>query len=317
MSRFQVLVSCPLIQDTISDYDDVFESYGIEYDVPDVDQQLSESELLECIEKYDGVIAGDDHFTEAVFDTAERLSVISKWGIGVDNIDFKAAAEADVAVTNTPGAFDDEVADIVLGYTIMLTRDLHLVDREIRDGNWFSPRGVSLPGKTFGVVGLGSIGSAVIRRAHAHGMDVIGNDVHSPSDDLVSDTGIERVTKEELFERADVVSLNCALNSETRQMVGNQELNAIGQDGYLVNTARGELVDESALVEALQNNDIAGAALDVFESEPLSEESPLTDLDNVILGSHNAQNTHEAVVEVNDRAVANLVEELTGERPDL
>jgi D-3-phosphoglycerate dehydrogenase len=312
-----VLVSCPLIQDAISDYDDVFEAYGIEYDAPDVDQQLSESQLIECIEQYDGVIAGDDHFTEAVFNVADQLSVVSKWGIGVDNINFEAAAEAEVEVTNTPGAFDDEVADVVLGYAIMLTRDLHLVDREVRNGNWFSPRGVSLPRKTFGVVGLGSIGSAVARRAHAHGMDIIGNDVHSPPDDLVSDTGIEQVSKAELFERADVISLNCALNPETRQMVGEKELDAIGQDSYLVNTARGELVDESALVEALQNGDIAGAALDVFESEPLPEDDPLTDLDNVILGSHNAQNTHRAVAEVNDRTVANLVEELTGERPGL
>jgi D-3-phosphoglycerate dehydrogenase len=210
-------------------------------------------------------------------------------------------------VYNTPGAFNEEVADVVTGYAIMLTRELHHIDRLVRNGKWACPRGVSLAGKTFGVVGVGDIGSTVARRAHALGMDVIGTDIQPLPDDLIAETGIKRVDREDLLNRADVVSLNCALTPETRGMIGETELKLLGPAGYLINTARGELVDEDALVEALERDAIAGAALDVFKEEPLSADDRLTKFDSVILGSHNAQNTVEAVSRVNDRAVENLI----------
>lgn len=307
MSTYRVLISCPLITDGIHDYADEFAAHDIKYDVADVDQQLTESELLDVIDQYDGVLAGDDEFTSEVIESADRLKVISKWGIGIDAIDTEAAEENDVTIHNTPGAFNDEVADVVTGYAIMLTRQLHHVDRSVRKGEWVCPRGVSLAGKTFGVIGVGDIGSTVARRAHALGMDVVGTDIQPFPDDLVAETGIERVDREELLDRSDVVSLNCALTPETRRMIGEKELELLGADGYLINTARGELVDQDALVEALKTDAISGAALDVFEAEPLPEDDPLTELDSVILGSHNAQNTVEAVSRVNDLAVENLI----------
>jgi len=309
MTDHRVLVSCPLIQDAMGEYDHQFAAHDITYDVVEVDQQLDEDELLEIIDEYHGVIAGDDEFTRAVFERADRLQVISKWGIGTDNIDHDAAEEFSVNVYNTPGAFNDEVADVVIGYAIMLTRQLHHIDRSVRNGDWICPRGTSLADKTFGVIGVGDIGSAVAKRAHAHGMEVLGNDV-VPLPDELKEIGMKKVDKQTLFEEADLVSLNCVLNKATRKMVGGTQLERLGEGGYIINTARGELIDESALVEALQTGTIAGAALDVFEEEPLPESSPLTEMDNVILGSHNAQNTSEAVSRVNDRAVENLFEEL-------
>lgn len=308
---FRVLISCPLILDTIDDYADRLAAHDIEYDIADVEQKLTESELLNIIEPYDGVLAGDDEFTRCVFQSAPNLEVVSKWGIGIDAIDTDAAEEYDVSVYNTPGVFNDEVADVVIGYAIMLTRQLHHIDSEVRKGNWACPRGVSLAGKTFGVVGVGSIGSAVVRRANALGMDVLGTDVRPIRAELIEETGVERVGLPELLERAHVVSLNCALTDETRGLIGAEELTLLGADGYLINTARGELVNQDALLDALQRDEIAGAALDVFEEEPLPEESPLTDLDTVVLGSHNAQNTYEAVCRVNERAVDNLIDGLT------
>lgn len=310
MSDYRALISCPLILDAIDEYEDVLENHGVGYDVAEVDQQLSEEELLDVIDEYDAILAGDDELTATVLENADRLKVISKWGIGTDNIDFEAAEAEGIKVYNTPGAFSDEVADAVLGYTVMLTRQLHRIDRAVRAGEWYSPRGKSLRGKTFGVIGVGNIGSAVARRAHAHGMSVLGHDVEPLPDDLVEDTGIEAVGKDELLRRADIVSLNCALNATTRGIIGEAELELLGENGYLVNTARGELVDESALVEALEDELIAGAALDVFEQEPLPEESRLIDLDNVILGTHNVQNTHKAVEAVHERAIENLIEGL-------
>lgn len=312
MDAYHVLVSCPLIKDSIHEYADRFEEHGISYDVADVDQQLSEEQLLERIDKYDGVIAGDDELTATVLQRASRLKVISKWGIGVDNIDLDTAERQGIDVYRTPGAFSAEVADVVIGYTIMLTRQLHLIDRDIRAGEWSCPRGVSLCGKTFGVVGVGNIGSSVARRAHAFGTDVLGHDVRQISDDLKRETGIEQVPLEELLQRSHVVSLNCSLTEETENLIGHSELEALGEDSYLINTARGELIDQPKLVEALRNGAIAGAALDVFWEEPLPQDHPLAELENVILGSHNAQNTHEAVSQVNDRAVENLLEGLCG-----
>lgn len=308
--RYRALISCPLIHDAIDEYADVFERHDVAYDVPDVDQQLDEPELLEIIDRYDGVIAGDDEFTARVIGEADRLKVIAKWGIGVDDIDLEAAEAEGVTVSNTAGAFDDEVADVVIGYAIMLTRYLHRIDAAVREGEWFCPRGTSLRGKTVGIVGVGNIGSAVARRAHALGTDVVGYDVDPIDDALVADVGIESVGLETLFERADVVSLNCPLNEATRGMVGPEELDRLGPDGYLINTARGGLVQQDELVAALQADRISGAALDVFAEEPLPADSPLTELENVVLGSHNAQNTHEAVSAVNDRAVQNLLDGL-------
>lgn len=313
MSAYRVLISCPLITDDIDDYADEFAAHDIAYDVADVDQQLTEADLHDIIDKYDGVLAGDDEFTADVIENAERLKVISKWGIGIDAIDTEAAAANDVTVYNTPGAFDAEVADVVIGYAIMLTRELHQIDRAVRTGDWSCPRGMSLAGKTMGVVGVGDIGATVVRRAHALGMNVIGTDVEPLPDGLVEETGIERVEQEELFSESDVVSLNCALTEQTREMVGQEELARLGETGYLINTARGQLVNQEDLVSALQEGVIAGAALDVFQEEPVPADDPITDLDNVILGSHNAQNTDEAVKRVNNRAVLNLIDGLTEE----
>lgn len=313
MAAYRVLVSCPLILDAIDEFADNFAEQGIDYDVADVDQQLSEAELLEVIDQYDGILAGDDELTRAVISSAERLKVISKWGIGIDAIDTEAADEYGVQVYNTAGAFDDEVADVVIGYAIMLTRRLHVVDRAVREGDWDCPRGTSLAGKKFGVIGVGDIGSAVARRAHAHGMDVLGMDVRPFPEDLVDEIDIERVEKNALLERSDIVSLNCALTPETRRMITEPELALLGKEGYLINTARGELVDQDALVSALQSGTIAGAALDVFENEPLPADDPLTEMDSVVLGSHNAQNTLEAVERTNERAVRNLIRGIVGD----
>ena len=311
MSQYRVLVSCPLIMDDIESYDETFAAHDVSYDVPEVDQHLSESALLDIIDRYHGVIAGDDEFTERVLDEATNLQVISKWGIGIDGIDVDAAEKRGIAVRNTPGAFNNEVADVVIGYAIMLTRDLHRVDGAVRNGDWFCPRGVSLANRTFGIVGVGDIGATVARRAHALGMDVLGNDVVPLPDPLRSETGIEPCDLDELLAQSDIVSLNCGLSPATRNLVGADELELLGSDGYLINTARGELVDQDALVDALRVDEIAGAALDVFQTEPLPDTSPLTTMENVILGSHNAQNTAEAVARVNDRAVENLLTELT------
>jgi D-3-phosphoglycerate dehydrogenase len=311
MTRYHVLISCPLLTETISEYDDRFAEHDISYTVADVDQQLTEDELIDRINQYDGVLIGDDEFTPTVLETADRLKIISKWGIGTDNIDKDAAAENGVAVYNTPGTLSDEVAMVVIGYAIMLTRRLHLIDREIRDGNWYKYCGTSLTGKTMGVIGVGDVGSAVARKAAGLGMDVLGTDIGPLPEGLRQETGIERVDIHELLDQSDVVSLNCALTEETRELIGQTELDLLGPDGYIINTSRGEVIDQAELEVALEEDRIAGAGLDVFETEPLDGDHPFTGFENVILGSHNAQNTTEAIQRVTDLAVDNLIKGLT------
>lgn len=304
---YRALISCPLIHDSIDEYHDRFAEHDIEYTIPNVEQQLTQEELLEIINGYDAVLAGDDEFTEEVLTKADNLKVISKWGIGTDNINKEAAQAEGVSVYNTPGMFNNEVADVVIGYAVMLTRHLHRIDKAVREGDWYCPRGVSLSGKAFGVVGVGNIGSAVARRASSLGMNVLGYDVQPIPEDIKAESGIEMVDLDELFTLSDVVSLNCPLTQNNKGMVDAEMLSKLGRSGYLINTARGELVNQAALVEALQKKTIAGAALDVFEDEPLPKNSPLVEMNNVILGSHNAQNTEEAVSRVNERAVENLI----------
>lgn len=310
MADRRVLVTCPLIIDAIDTYDEAFERHGLGYDAVETEQALTETELLDHLDDHVGMIAGDDAVTRRVVEERPALTVVSKWGIGTDNIDEEAAREHDVTVTNTPGAFDAEVADVAIGYLVMLARELHRIDDRVRHGDWYCPRGRSLDAMTLGVVGVGSIGSAVARRAAAHGMDVLGYDVEPIPQELRDDAGLESVGLDELFASSDAVTLHCPATPETRDVVDAAALDAMPDDGLLINTARGELVDETALLTALEQDRIGGAALDVFVREPLPADHPLTEREDVILGSHNAQNTREAVDAVNDRAVRNLLEGL-------
>lgn len=310
----QVLITCPQLQQTIDRYRDRFAREDIHVDLPDLVQQLSERELLEIIHKYDGVIAGDDAFTRAVLSKAQRLRILAKWGVGTDSIDLQAARELGIPVANTPGAFDDEVADATIGYVLLLARQLHRIDRSVRDGGWLKIRGVTLRGKTMGVIGVGGIGRAVAQRARALGMHLVGHDVAPPPAAFMAETGMRVGTLDDVLTAADFISLNCNLTAENRHMLDGSAFARMKQGVYIVNAARGRLIDQGALVESLRSGKVAGAALDVFEEEPLPLDDPLRQFDNCIFGSHNGSNTHEAVLRVNERAIGNLITGLSRPR---
>ena len=298
----KVLVSCPHLQRTIDNYRDLFSQNDIEIDLPEVDQNLSETDLINIIDQYDGVIAGDDVFSEKVLLNALKLKVISKWGIGVDSIDLEAAKRLGIQVSNTPNVFGDEVADLVIGYIILLSRKMHLIDRSVRNGLWKDAqiRGISLRGKTLGVIGVGSIGKAVVERAKALGMITLGYDVYPISESFMKQTGLKQVTLTELLQNADFISLNCNLTLENKHMLGRKEFDMMKSPVYIINTARG------ALIQALAEGKVAGAALDVFEHEPLSGDNDLRQFENCIFGAHNSSNTYEAILRTNELAIKNL-----------
>jgi D-3-phosphoglycerate dehydrogenase len=303
-------VTCPQLQRTIDEHRSTFDAAGIEVLLPPVVQQLSEGELIEQLENADGIIVGDDPLTEAVLERSVHLRTISKWGVGIDNIDLAAAARLGIRVTNTPGMFGEEVADVVIGYLVMLSRQLHRVDERVRRGEWAKIEGVSLAGRTLGIIGLGAIGQAVARRGLALGMTVIGSEVFEPNAAAAEAIGVAVMAQDRLLRGADVVSLNCPLTAENRHMIDAATIATMRRGAWLINTARGPIVDEAALVDALRSGQIGAAALDVFEVEPLPADSPLRTFDNVILGAHNSSNTAEAVRRTSVKAIENLLQGL-------
>jgi len=297
---------------SLDDCQERFKAKNLEVVAPKIDQQLSEDELCEMIADFDGVITGDDPFTRRVLEIGSkgRLRVIVKWGIGLDAIDLDAAKTLGIYVSNTPGMFGDEVADTALGYTLLLARGLHKIDAAVRGGEWRKIQGTSLRGKIGGIIGVGSIGSAIARRFRVLGMKVLGYDPYPVDPTLCRETGLQQVELEHLLRSADCIALSCSLNPGNYHVLNENAFSMMKDGVWIVNVARGALIDENALIAALESGKVGGAALDVFESEPLSPDHPLLKYEQVIVGSHNASNTREAVMHVNQLAIDILVREL-------
>lgn len=250
-------------------------------------------------------------FTEAVFRACPGLALISVWGTGVDNIDLDAAARHGVTVTNTPGVNADAVAEHTLALMLALARRIPAMDRAVRAGEW--PRGLlqQLHGKTLGVVGLGAIGRRVARLGRALGMRLLAWTFH-PDPGLAAELGVELVSLEALLAEADVVSLHLSLTPESRGLLDREKLGLMRRGAFLINTARGALVEREALLEALGSGRLGGAGLDVFHDEPLPPEDPLLALDTVILTPHNAGMTPEVIEAGLQQAVENIENFLRG-----
>jgi len=308
--RWKVLVSAPYMLPVLDEYRGTLKEHGIEVIAAPVRERLSEEELLPLVADVDGVICGDDRFTPRVLRSALKLKVISKWGTGIDSIDSTAAEQMGIRVYNTPGAFTDAVADTVMGYVLTFARQLVWLDRDMRAGRWQKRAGVSLRECVLGVVGVGNVGKAVIGRAVAFGMSLLGNDVADVPDQFVQDTGLEMVSLDALLARADFVSLNCTLNPTSNRLIGRRQLELMKDTAFLINTCRGPVVDEPSLAQALREGWIAGAALDVFEEEPLPSDSPLRNLENCLLAPHNANSSPIAWRRVHENTIRNLIEGL-------
>lgn len=308
--KWRVLISAPYFQPVWEEFRYVFDEHKIEITVPPVNERLSENELLGLVKGIDGVISGDDRFTEAVFAKADRLKVISKWGTGIDSIDLQAAEKYGVVVRNTPNAFTDPVADTTLGYILCFARNLPWLDQEIRNERWEKIKGVALHECTLGVIGVGNIGRAVMRRARGFGMRLIGNDIAVIDDGFISETGMEVVTRDELLAAADFITLNCTLTESSHHLMDRQAFAKMKNSAFLINTARGPLVDSDALAEALAQQQIAGAALDVFEVEPLPLDSSLRNFGNCLFAPHNSNSSPKAWERVHMNTLDNLINEL-------
>jgi D-3-phosphoglycerate dehydrogenase len=313
-----VLLSAPYMIPFMDRFRPVLEQYGLEVIVPPVHERLSEAEILAYASQFDATICGDDHYTaEVIKRCLPRLKVISKWGTGIDSIDRQAAELLGVQVRNTPNAFTLPVSDSVLGYILAFARRQPWMDRAVKAGIWEKLPGRSLSECTLGVIGVGNIGKAVLRRARGFGIRLLGNDIQPIPVDLLLENNVQNVDLSTLLHESDFVSLNCDLNPTSQHLMNSETLAWMKPSAILINTARGPIVDESALIAALQAGWLAGAALDVFEIEPLPKESPLRMMDNVMLAAHNSNSSPAAWERVHWNTIRNLLDGLGIPHSDL
>lgn len=316
--ELRVLISAPYFLAEVERFRPLFAKAGIEVMVTTVRERLSEKELMRHAGVFDGTICGDDRYTADVLAAAApRLKVISKWGTGTDSIDLEAAQRLGIEVHNTPGAFTDPVADSVIGYILAFARRQPWMDKSVKSGEWRKQEALALSECTLGVVGVGRIGRAVLKRAAGFGMRLLGNDVIPIDLEELSDAGARMVELEQLLAQSDFVSLNCDLNPSSRQLINRSTIGLMRDHAVLINTSRGGVVDVGALIEVLESGALGGAALDVFEEEPLPSDSPLRNLDNVMLAPHNSNASPSAYERVHWNTIGNLFEGLGLKRPEI
>jgi len=284
----------------------------------DVDAiEADTKQLLNVIPGYEALIVRSrTKVTADVLSRGTKLRVVGRAGIGVDNIDVHAATARRIAVVNAPTASTVSVAELAIGHMISLARHLAGADRSTKDGKWEKGKfeGVELHGKVLGLLGSGRIGAEVARRAHAFGMDVVAYDPYLPPK-AAQDRGIRLVSLDELLRSSDFLSVHAALTDETKGMIGETQLRAMKRTAFLVNCARGGIVQEAALAKALKEGAIKGAALDVFEKEPPTG-SPILSAPNVAFTPHLGASTHEAQARAGDIIVEQVVKALRGEKPE-
>jgi len=312
-----VLVSAPYMIPIIDRFRPLLASYGIELVIAPVSERLNEADLLPLAGTFDGTLCGDDRYTPAVLEAcAPRLKVISKWGTGIDSIDQATCDRLGIMIGRTPNAFTLPVADSVFGYMLNFVRRLTEMDRAMKSGVWDKIPGRCLAECTLGVVGVGNVGKAVIRRARAFGMRIVATDIIEIAPDFIRENAVEMATLDDLLGRADYVSLHCDLNPTSYHLMNPRTFAKMKPTAVLINTSRGPVVEEQALIAALQNRCIAGAALDVYEFEPLPQDSPLKQMENVMLAPHNANSSPLAWERVHRNTVRNLLVGLGFTPPD-
>jgi D-3-phosphoglycerate dehydrogenase / 2-oxoglutarate reductase len=280
-----------------------------------VGRPLKSGELQLLVRGCDGFIAGLDEIDASVLEAGKQLRVVARYGVGVDQVDLQAATRLGIVVTNTPGANSVAVAELTITLILALARQLCQADRATHLGEWPRFSGIGLRGKTIGLVGFGQIGREVAARLKAFGCNLIAYDPNLAPEKMVR-YGVEAVTLEALLPLADFVSLHAPSLPATQQMVNAQFLSSMKPGSFLVNTARGELVDENALFDALQSGRLRGAALDCFRKEPPEPDHPLLQLSQVILTPHSGSHTDEAVFQMGQMALKDCLAVLSGGHPE-
>ena len=296
----------------LSEYEDLLKQKGIEIVSGVKKPRITYDELYDIVNQFDGIVVGGvDNFDERMIAKAsKRVHVLVKWGVGVDNIDLQAADRYRIPVRYSPGYLAEPVSNMVIAYILMLARQLPLQNFDTHTGKWIKRSGLSLEGRTLGVIGVGSVGKKVITKAEVFGMKVLGSDPMIIDDDFTKKHELKIVENDELFKQSDFIALCCNLTKDNYHLLNDAAFSKMKEGGFIINTARGALVDGQALIKAIQSGKVAGAALDVFEKEPIEPDNPLLKLDKVILSPHNAMSEDNAIAAVTKNTVEMLIEDL-------
>jgi len=289
------------------------ERAGLTVRLPQGSGPMNEQRIIQELQGCVAVVAGMEPYTDGVFAALPELQVVARWGIGYDSIDVAAATRHGVMVINTPGVVTEAVADMTLALMLGAARRLPYGDRSVRAGQWPTIFSGQLFEKTLGVVGLGQIGQAVIRRAKGFSMRILGYDPYC-EDGLCERLIVEQPSLEQLLAESDFITLHCTMCSATRHLINREQLRLMKPTAYLINAGRGGLVDQAALTEALREGWIAGAGLDVLDPEPPDPGDPLLQLENVVFMPHVSSFTYDTVAQVNQRVCRNVLEALGGQR---
>lgn len=306
----KILITAPYMIKERKKVHKLFENTDLKVDWAVVKERLEEYDLLKIIEPYHGIICGDDRITKSVLDRAINLKVIVKWGTGIDSIDKEEAEKRGIPLFRTPNAFSEPVADTTLGVILAFARSIFTNDRLMKGGHWDKPQGFSLSEKVVGIIGLGNIGTAVAKRLTGFQTAILANDIVEIDPEILRKYGITMVSKDELYKRADFICLHCDLNETSFHLLNERAFEKMKQKPFVINMARGPIIKEVALIRALKNGIISGAALDVFEAEPLPKDSPLRSMGNVILSAHNANSSPYYWQKVHENSLKNLFDVL-------
>jgi len=311
----RILVTPYLLHNVRGKYAEILEAAGCDIVYPTVDEpDLRGAALIKDLAGVSGVLAGSEPYTPDVL-AASQVRAIARAGVGYDAVDLPTANKMGIAVTIAPGTNEHSVAEQTLGLLFGVYRDVARRDAEVRRGEWVRRCLWRLSGRTIGLVGLGRIGRAVVPRAIGLGLKVIAYDPY-PDHKFAAEHGVELCEFDDLLARADIVSLHLPATAETRDLINRRTLGLMRQGSVLINTARGGLVDEEALVEALESGHLAGAGLDVFKIEPLPTSSPLTKLGNVVLAPHMGGLDEESAEAMACKAAECLAKLCQGDWPD-
>jgi len=302
------------MQDSLPMLSNELKQLNWELECPDLEgrQHFSEVEMASLFKGVDAAIVGDDQITELSLRNAQQLKAICKWGVGIDGLDLQTMACHGIKVGRTPEMFGEEVADIALAYIIGLARNLFEIDRAVRAGKWMKPTGRSLRNMQATIVGYGNIGQALATRLGAIGIHVRAVDPSPLAAEQARNQGLSLDSLVEAAVGSNFLVIACPLTPETKNLINANILSNLGSPAYVVNVARGPILNETALLEALLSGAVTGAALDVLSEEPLAFDSPLRSQESVIFGSHNASNTNEASLRASKNALT-VLSSLLGE----
>ncbi|RJS84141.1 D-glycerate dehydrogenase [Candidatus Bathyarchaeota archaeon] len=309
--KFKVLVQVEWPKDVFLKLSDIAEVKFVSH--------LDRKGLIAELQDADALVAGVTPIDKEILDKSPKLKVVARFGVGYDNVDVEECTKRGIWVTYTPNALSEAVADLTLGLMICLARRIVQADRYVRrswgkpDSELF-PLGVDLSGKVLGIIGLGRIGSAVAKKALAFNMEIIYFDTIRKRE-LEENLGVKYVNLDFLLRNSDFISIHVPLTESTRGLIGAKELKMMKRSAYIINTARGPIIDENALCKALSEGWISGAALDVFEKEPLPLDSPLRKLENVILTPHIGSASRETRRRMAEMDVKNIRAVLEGKAP--